>query len=42
MRFCRFNDNRLGVVRGTQVYDVTAALDSLPALRWRNGLECPV
>jgi 2-keto-4-pentenoate hydratase/2-oxohepta-3-ene-1,7-dioic acid hydratase in catechol pathway len=34
MRFCRFNDNRLGVVRGTQVHDVTAALDSLPALRW--------
>lgn len=34
MRFCRFNDNRLGVVRGTQVHDVTAALEGLPALRW--------
>ena len=34
MRFCRFNDNRLGVVRGTQVHDVTAVLEGLPALRW--------
>lgn len=34
MRFCRFNDNRLGVVRGTLVHDVTAVLEGLPALRW--------
>jgi 2-keto-4-pentenoate hydratase/2-oxohepta-3-ene-1,7-dioic acid hydratase in catechol pathway len=34
MRFCRFNDNRLGVVRGTQVHDVSAVLDGLPPLRW--------
>ncbi len=34
MRFCRFNDNRLGVVRGTEVHDVSAVLDGLPALRW--------
>lgn len=34
MRFCRFNDNRLGVVRDTLVHDVTAVLEGLPALRW--------
>jgi 2-keto-4-pentenoate hydratase/2-oxohepta-3-ene-1,7-dioic acid hydratase in catechol pathway len=34
MRFCRFNDNRLGVVRDNLVHDVTAVLDGLPALRW--------
>ena len=34
MRFCRFNDHRLGVVRGTLVHDVTAVLEGLPALRW--------
>jgi len=30
MRLCRFNDNRFGVVEGSQVRDVTAALDLLP------------
>jgi 2-keto-4-pentenoate hydratase/2-oxohepta-3-ene-1,7-dioic acid hydratase in catechol pathway len=34
MRLCRFNDNRLGVVEGSEVYDVTAALDILPAYRY--------
>lgn len=34
MRFCRFDDNRLGVVEGDQIRDVTAALDILPDLRW--------
>ncbi len=34
MRFCRFNDNRLGVVRDELVHDVTAVLDGLPALSW--------
>jgi 2-keto-4-pentenoate hydratase/2-oxohepta-3-ene-1,7-dioic acid hydratase in catechol pathway len=34
MRFCRFNDHRLGVVRGTLVHDVTTVLEGLPALRW--------
>jgi 2-keto-4-pentenoate hydratase/2-oxohepta-3-ene-1,7-dioic acid hydratase in catechol pathway len=31
MRLCRFNDNRLGIVEGSMVRDVTAALDVLPA-----------
>lgn len=34
MRLCRFNDDRLGVVEGEQVRDVTAALDVLPATRY--------
>ncbi|HML15231.1 MAG TPA: fumarylacetoacetate hydrolase family protein [Xanthobacteraceae bacterium] len=34
MRLCRFNDNRLGLVRGEEVRDVTAALEALPAHRY--------
>jgi 2-keto-4-pentenoate hydratase/2-oxohepta-3-ene-1,7-dioic acid hydratase in catechol pathway len=30
MRLCRFDDNRLGVVDGSTIRDVTAALDVLP------------
>jgi 2-keto-4-pentenoate hydratase/2-oxohepta-3-ene-1,7-dioic acid hydratase in catechol pathway len=34
MRICRFGENRLGVVDGDQVRDVTAALDVLPPCRY--------
>ena len=34
MRLCRFGENRLGVVDGDQVRDVTAALGELPAYRY--------
>jgi 2-keto-4-pentenoate hydratase/2-oxohepta-3-ene-1,7-dioic acid hydratase in catechol pathway len=34
MRLCRFGDDRLGVVEGTTVRDVTAALDVLPPQRY--------
>jgi 2-keto-4-pentenoate hydratase/2-oxohepta-3-ene-1,7-dioic acid hydratase in catechol pathway len=34
MRFCRFGDGRLGVVEGTTIRDVTAALDVLPEYRY--------
>lgn len=34
MRFCRFNDDRLGVVKGESVVDVSAALEALPNYRW--------
>jgi 2-keto-4-pentenoate hydratase/2-oxohepta-3-ene-1,7-dioic acid hydratase in catechol pathway len=34
MRLCRFDDNRLGVVEGDQVADVTAATKVLPPLAW--------
>jgi 2,4-diketo-3-deoxy-L-fuconate hydrolase len=34
MRICRFDDNRLGVVIGDEVADVTPVAEKLPALRW--------
>ena len=34
MRLCRYDDNRLGVVQGDGIADVTAALEHLPSLRW--------
>lgn len=34
MKICRFDDNRLGLVEGNDVKDVTAALDVLPAARY--------
>ena len=34
MKLCRFDDNRLGVVSGEQVIDVTDAMDVLPVLRY--------
>lgn len=34
MRFCRFEDNRIGVVRDGLVHDVSAVLANLPTLRW--------
>jgi 2-keto-4-pentenoate hydratase/2-oxohepta-3-ene-1,7-dioic acid hydratase in catechol pathway len=34
MRLCRFDDNRLGVVDGPTIRDVTGALDVLPSQRY--------
>ena len=34
MKICRFNDNRLGLVEGDTVRDVSAALDVLPVYRY--------
>jgi 2,4-diketo-3-deoxy-L-fuconate hydrolase len=34
MKICRYDDDRLGVVEGQLVYDVSAALDVLPTVRW--------
>ncbi|RJF92261.1 fumarylacetoacetate hydrolase family protein [Noviherbaspirillum saxi] len=34
MRICRFNEGRLGLVEQDKVYDVSAVLASLPALKW--------
>lgn len=34
MQICRFNDNRLGVVRDNRVYDVSGVLDKLPVFRY--------
>jgi 2-keto-4-pentenoate hydratase/2-oxohepta-3-ene-1,7-dioic acid hydratase in catechol pathway len=34
MRLCRFDNDRLGLVDGSDVIDVTPVLDRLPPLRW--------
>jgi 2-keto-4-pentenoate hydratase/2-oxohepta-3-ene-1,7-dioic acid hydratase in catechol pathway len=34
MRLCRFDGNRLGVVEGDSLRDVTAVTEALPSLRW--------
>jgi len=34
MKICRYDDDRVGLVRGDLVFDSTAALDHLPAMRW--------
>jgi len=34
MKLCRFNDNRIGVVRGGQIHDVTGIAAELPAQRY--------
>ena len=34
MRLCRYNDDELGLVLGDQLFDATAALESLPPLTW--------
>jgi hypothetical protein len=34
MRICRFDDDRLGLVKGDEVLDVTPALEVIPQQRW--------
>lgn len=34
MKICRFNDNRLGLVEGDQIVDVTGALDAIPPMHY--------
>ena len=34
MKLCRYDDNRIGLVRGRAVHDVTGILDALPPLRY--------
>ena len=34
MKYCRFDDNRIGVVRDDKVHDVTQIVDELPAVRY--------
>jgi 2-keto-4-pentenoate hydratase/2-oxohepta-3-ene-1,7-dioic acid hydratase in catechol pathway len=34
MKICRFDKNRLGIVQGDQVLDVTGALEGIPQQRW--------
>lgn len=41
MKICRFDENKLGVVRHGEIYDVTSALDVLPAMRYPLPLGDP-
>jgi 2,4-diketo-3-deoxy-L-fuconate hydrolase len=34
MRLCRFDDDRLGLVEGLVVYDVTGSIEAMPPSRW--------
>ena len=34
MKICRYDNNRLGIVQGDEVLDVTKALEAIPAQRW--------
>ncbi|WPG41087.1 fumarylacetoacetate hydrolase family protein [Variovorax sp. EBFNA2] len=42
MKFCRFDDDRLGLIEGNEVFDITPALDALPVLRWPMPLGDPL
>ena len=42
MKICRFDDDRLGVVKGDEVLDVTPALEVIPAQRWPLALGDPL
>ena len=34
MRICRYNDGKLGLIKGDQLIDVTSALEVIPKTRW--------
>lgn len=42
MKFCRFDNDCLGLIEGDQVFDVTPALDVLPPMRWPVPLGDPL
>jgi 2,4-diketo-3-deoxy-L-fuconate hydrolase len=42
MKICRFNGDRLGLVEGDEIVDVTAALDDMPAMRWPAPMGDPL
>jgi 2-keto-4-pentenoate hydratase/2-oxohepta-3-ene-1,7-dioic acid hydratase in catechol pathway len=42
MRLCRFNDDKLGLIVGDTVRDVSAALEILPQVRWPAPLGDPL
>jgi 2-keto-4-pentenoate hydratase/2-oxohepta-3-ene-1,7-dioic acid hydratase in catechol pathway len=42
MKIARFDDNRLGLVRGEEIIDVTPALEAIPTSRWPLPLGDPL
>jgi 2,4-didehydro-3-deoxy-L-rhamnonate hydrolase len=42
VRICRFDEDRLGLVEGDEVLDVSAALEAIPAQRWPIAMGDPL
>lgn len=42
MQLCRFNLNRLGLIEGNDIYDITPALDAIPSSTWPAVLGDPL
>ena len=42
MRICRFDNDRLGLVKADEVLDVTPALEVIPQQRWPIALGDPL
>lgn len=42
MQFCRFNNDRLGLLEGEAIYDVSAAIEVIPTTRWLAPLGDPL
>jgi hypothetical protein len=42
MRICRFDNHRLGIVEGDQVFDVTPALEIIPPARYPRPRQDPL
>jgi len=42
MKLCRFDDDRLGIVEGDHVLDVSGALDAIPPARWPLPIGDPL
>jgi 2-keto-4-pentenoate hydratase/2-oxohepta-3-ene-1,7-dioic acid hydratase in catechol pathway len=42
VKICRFDDDRLGLVQGDEVLDVSGALEAIPAQRWPIALGDPL
>ena len=42
MKICRYDDDRLGLVEGNQVRDVSAVLAAIPSVRWPVPLGDPL
>jgi 2-keto-4-pentenoate hydratase/2-oxohepta-3-ene-1,7-dioic acid hydratase in catechol pathway len=42
MKLCRFDDDRLGLVTGDQIVDVTVAIECLPPVKWPYAFSDPL
>lgn len=42
MKLCRFNNDQLGLMDGDEILNVTAALDTLPMIRWQQVMADPL